>query len=389
MPREISAGERWFRRVVKLLLLGAIVGIVVWTWPVEVIQVRTEAVGRGTVEEIVTSIQAGSVKSRREAHIRGVAAGRVAAVHIDKGDRVEKDQLLVELDGASLEARLRLTLANLMAGRSVLRTAEVRRKVARSSLERNSKLAAKGVLSPGALERFQAEFDLAIEAVASADANLAQLRAARDVSQAVLDETRIRAPFAGLVTRVHVELGEMVAPATPLLDLVDDSTVTVEASIDEADLGRIEAGMPVRVETDAYPDRPFAGKLVYISPVVLADLRQNRSLSVEVGLNGTSNELKVGMSADIEIVVDHRDDVLFVPTAAVMRRGDRQQVYVVSAGRARLRTIRSGLTNWERTEVIEGLREGERIVVSLQAPGLADGVEVALEGAGESGRAAY
>lgn len=376
MPRELSKAERWFRRVVKLALVGVIVTLVVWSWPDDVLEVRTVPVLSGPVEAIVPSIQAGEVKSKRQVVLRSVAAGRIKAIHVERGDRVEAGQLLVEIDGSALRARLRLARANQQAGLSALRTAEVRLETARKAFDRNRKLAARGAMASGALERFEAEFDMAKEAVSTAQANVAQLKAGVDVAQTALAETRIEAPFAGLVAQVQAELGEVVSPANPLLELVDDTRVTVEAPIDEADLGRLKVGMPVRIETDAYPDQPFHGELVYISPVVLKDLRQNRSLNVEVGLNGAADRFKVGMSADVEIVTDRREDVLWVPTAAVLRRGDRRQVYVVSGERAKLRTVRCGLTNWDRTEILEGLREGERIIVSLDAEGLADGTRI-------------
>jgi HlyD family secretion protein len=147
--------------------------------------------------------------------------------------------------------------------------------------------------------------------------------------------------------------------------------------------------MPVRVNCDAYPNEPFMGSLMWISQVVERDLRQNRHLEVEVGLDGVSPRLKVGMSADIEIIVQKREDVLFVPTNTVMRKGEVQQVYVLVAGRARLRTIQTGLSNWERTEVTRGLRRGESVVVSLEQKGLRDGVQVKRAGQGRSQKVAY
>ena len=389
MAREVSSAERWFRRIVKIVLLAVLIAVGISYWPEEIVQVRTEAVAKGSVEQIVPSLQAGEVKPNRQALLRAVTAGRTTALHVKRGDRVEKDQVLLELYGASLQARLRLARANVKSGVSTAATAQVRLKATATALARNKKLAAKGVLSSVVLERFQTEYDIAAGAVATADAQVSQLRAAVDVARVALDETQVKAPFAGLVTQVQVELGEVVAPANPLLELVDDSTILIEAPIDEADLGKLSRGMPVRVETDAYPGRPFKGSLVYISPVVLKDIRQNRSLNVEVGLNGAAEVFRVGMSADIEIVVDRQEEVLFVPTSAILRRGERQQVYVVSGGQARLRTIRTGLANWERTQVLEGVQEGERVVVSLEAIGLGDRVPVTLEGAGQTGRVAY
>jgi len=384
-----SKKKVWFRRGVKIALVVVIALVVYLAWPERTIEVRTVAVSKGTVEEIISSLQAGMVKSKRQVQIRAVVIGRVEAIRVVKGERVKRNQLLLELDNNTLRARLRLSKANLSAGESTQRAAILRRDAAKRALDRTSKLAAKGAVSRQALDRVQAEYDVSQETVSTAGANLSQLTAAVDLSLASLEETRIRAPFDGLITEVHVERGESLVMGAPVLDQVDDSGITVEAAVDEADAGRIKVGMPVRVNCDAYPDEPFMGSLIWISQVVKRDLRQNRHLQVEVGLDGASPKLKVGMSADIEIVVQNLDDVLFVPTNVVMRRGEVQQVYVLSAGRARLRTIQTGLSNWDRTEITKGLSQGEAVVVSLEVKGLKDGVRVRRMGQGRSQEVAY
>jgi HlyD family secretion protein len=389
VPEEDTKKKIWFRRVVKIALV-LVIGVVVYlAWPERVIEVRTMVVTKGTVEDIVSSLQAGVVKSKRQVQIRAVVIGRVEELKIKKGDRVKKDQLLLELENSTLRARLRLSKANLSAGESTLRAAILRRDAAKRALGRTSQLADKGAVSRQALDRVQAEFDVSQETVSTAQANLAQLKAAVDLALASLEETRIRASFDGLITGVHVESGESLVMGAPVVDLVDDSGITVEAAVDEADAGRIKVGMPVRVTCDAFPDEPFFGSLMWVSQVVERDLRQNRHLQVEVGLDGASPKLKVGMSADIEILVQKREDVLFVPTNVVMRRGEVHQVYVLTAGRARLRTIQTGLSNWERTEVTGGLHRGETVVVSLEAKGLKDGVQVHRQGQGRSEKVAY
>ncbi len=389
MVKELSRKELWFRRSIKLVLL-AICIFVIWAWwPKKLLMVRCVPVLKGTVESVVQSIQGGEVKSRHQAILRPSTTGKVEKINVVRGQRVSAGQLLIALDSASLNARIKLAKANLQAGMIAYRTAELRLKTAETSLRRNSRLAAKGVLAAGTLEKFQAEFDLAKEAVAASEAKLSQLRASLELAQTAYSDTRIKAPFDGIVVEVSVEIGETVSPATALCEIVDDSTVIIEAAVDEADAGRLKIGMDVRVETDAYPNKPFHGKLSYISPVVEKDLRQNRSLNVEISLQEGADKFKVGMSADIEVVVSRRDDVLWIPTSSVLRRGEKKQVYVLSGGFAKLRTIRCGLTNWERTEVTEGLHQGELVIVTLDAPGLADGVAVKTQQTGLSKAVAY
>ncbi|HUU00280.1 MAG TPA: efflux RND transporter periplasmic adaptor subunit [Myxococcota bacterium] len=389
MSPALSRRQVWFRRVVQLVLAGVVVVVVMLLLPEHVIVVRTVEISKGDVEEIVSSLQAGEVKAHRRASLRSVTLGRVADIHVERGSSVKEGDLLVELESAALKARVRLARANLVAGGSAVRSTMLRRDAAGRSLARSKKLSAKGVLSAQALDRVQAECDLAKETVTAAEANLAQLKAALDLTVDALDETRISAPFSGRIVSVHIERGESLMVGAPVMDIVDDSGITVVASVDEADAGRLREGMPVRVDCDAYPGRHFIGRLDYIAPVVLKDLRQNRHLEVEVSLPDDTSLLKVGMSADIEIVVKKATDVLNVPTNAVMRKGQVEQVYILQNGCARLRDIKTGMNNWEWTQVVEGLTEGERVIVSLETKGLANGVRVRMSGVSSRQKVAY
>lgn len=386
---ESTARYKWARSLVKLALLLLVVVVVVLAWPEKVVTVRALEVSRGTVEKLVTSLQAGEVKARRQADIRASTIGRVARIVVSKGQRVKKNQLLVELENGTLRARVRLAQANLEVGRSGLRSAELRLQASERTWQRSLRLSRKGALAQQALERVQAERDLAAEALNTARANIDQLQAALAVAAAALEETRIRAPFAGQVTALHVEVGEALVAGAPVLDLVDDSRVSLLAPVDEADAGLLRTGFPVRVICDALGGKNLTGQLVWISPVVTRDVRQNRHLEVEVGFDGRQVPLMPGMSADIEVVVQKREQVLWVPTSAVMRKAGRQQVYLVADGRAHLQTIQAGLSNWERTEVVSGLAEGDRVIVSLEARGLADGVKVSLGAWAPAGRMAW
>ena len=368
--------RRRIKRAVQFICLAVVVAVVAAAWPERRVEVQTVEVTKGTVEKLVTSVQAGEVRAKRQVGIRATTAGRVSRISVSKGDRVEKGKLLVELENRTLRARFDLARANLEVGRSAVRSAELRLVNAERNLARAKKLASKGVVSRQALERAQAERDMAAEALESAKANMAQLEASVKVALAALEETRMRAPFAGLVAQVHVEEGETLVAGTPVLELVDDSGLTVVAPVDEADASTLATGMQARVLNDAYRAKQLVGKLVWISPLATRDIKQNRQLLVEVGFDGTKPDLKPGMSADIEIIVARRQNTLWIPTNALMRRDGRQLVYLVTGGRARLQQVRTGISNWERTEVTEGLEEGQHVIVSLDARGLADGVAV-------------
>jgi HlyD family secretion protein len=203
----------------------------------------------------------------------------------------------------------------------------------------------------------------------------------------------VRAPFDGIVAEVNGEVGEFLTPSPPgiptlpAIDLIDDSCLYVSAPIDEVDAAQLEVGMPGRITLDAYRGKHFTGKVRRIAPYVLALEKQARTVEVEVEFDdpGDARHLLVGYSADIEVVVAGRDDVLRVPTTAI-QPGSR--VLVLGAGGVlEERTVETGLSNWEYTEVRAGLSRGEQVVTSLERAGVKAGARARAEAAaGHAGR---
>ena len=162
--------------------------------------------------------------------------------------------------------------------------------------------------------------------------------------------------------------------------LIDPEHLYVRAELDEVDLGPLRVGMVVRVTLDPYKDRRPAGKIVRIAPFVSEAQEQNRTLEVEVelgaGIEGL--ELKPGTSADVEVILRERDGVLRIPSQALLE-GNR--VLVAGAdGRARAVALKIGLKNWEFAEVLEGLTEGDSVIVSLENEAVKDGALVRIGG---------
>jgi HlyD family secretion protein len=193
---------------------------------------------------------------------------------------------------------------------------------------------------------------------------------------------------------VNGEVGEFLTPSPPgiptlpAIDLIDDSCLYVSAPIDEVDAAQLKVGMSGRVTLDAYRGRNFPGKVRRIAPYVLALEKQARTVEVEVefDLPGETRHLLVGYSADIEIVVAAHDGVLRIPTTALMP-GNR--VMVLSAeGVLEERRVEPGLSNWEFTEIKSGLKQGERVVASLERAGVKAGVRAMEEVKAESKSAA-
>ena len=165
----------------------------------------------------------------------------------------------------------------------------------------------------------------------------------------------------------------------PAIDLIDDSCLYVSAPIDEVDAARLKIGMSGRITLDAYRGRSFAGKLRRIAPYVLALEKQARTVEVEVEFDVPleTRHLLVGYSADIEVIVEARDNVLRVPTSALMP-GNRV-LLLGEDGRLAERAVEVGLANWEFSEVKSGLPRGARVVTSLERAGVKAGAHAAEE----------
>jgi HlyD family secretion protein len=210
------------------------------------------------------------------------------------------------------------------------------------------------------------------------------------VAQAELERTRLKAPFDGVVAEVSGELNEYVTPSPPgiptppAVDLIDDSCFYISAPIDEVDAPRVRLGAEARVTLDAYGERAFPGRVRRIAPYVLDVEKQSRTVEVEVEILDPPPDapLLAGYSADVEVIVERREDVLRVPTAAVRAEGG-VLVLDPSTGLLAERAIEKGLSNWDQTEVRSGLEQGERVVLSLDRDRVEDGAPATAEADGK------
>jgi HlyD family secretion protein len=199
-------------------------------------------------------------------------------------------------------------------------------------------------------------------------------------ARASLERTRLLAPFDGVIAEINGELSEYVTPSPvgiptpPAVDIIDNSCFYVTAPIDEVDAGGIRVGMAARITMDAFSDKKFQGEVRRIADFVVDLEKQARTVDVEVVfINSEDIEyLLAGYSADIEVILDKRDDVVRVPTEAVM---ENREVYVFLPEQkiVEKRKIRVGLSNWDQTEILDGLSSDELVVVNVDNPGLKDG----------------
>lgn len=379
----MTLARRLLPYVIGLALLAAAGW---WFTRPQPIAVAVHEVGRGKVEASIANTRAGELEACQRTKMSTIVGGRIDDLLVKEGDRVVAGQVLMRLWNQDLEARLAVNRAQLAtARRRVEEACTVAANAAREA-ERQAALVKRGFVSASVEAQARTEAAARRAGCETARAEITTAAAQIDATATDRQRTVLVAPFAGTVAKITGELGEYATPSPPgvptppAIDLIDDSCLYVKAPMDEIDTPKIRPGLPVRISFEALPGKVFAGKVKRIAPYITAVEKQARTVEVDVEFDhpDEARGLLVGYSADVEIVLDSRDDTLRIPTAAI-REGKR--VLVVGADDILVeRTLQTGLANWEQTEVLEGLSAGERIVTSLEREGVKAGAHVVADG---------
>ena len=366
------------RTLVILAIAAIVAGLIYFQTtrknPVEVVLVNVE---RGEVIASVSNTRAGTVNTCNRARISPMYSGQINTLNVRPGDKVKQGQVLLTLWNQDVEAQLRLSIEEKKV--AIARADEMcaASRVASSEADRIGVLVEQKMISD---ER--ADF-----IVGEARAKVAGCRAMRylidvstakiEIAEAHLEQTKLRAPFDGTVAEVNGEVGEIVTASPvgvatlPAVDLIDDSCTYVKAPIDEVDAPDIRAGMPARISLDAFSDKTFPGTVKRVAPYVLDLEKQARTVEIEVEFDQPSEELLPGYSADVEVILDTRQDVLQIPTQA-LKRGSTVMT-IDSTGILVEQPVETGLSNWQVTEITGGLSEGQSIVLSIDRQGVEAG----------------
>ncbi|MBI5552409.1 MAG: efflux RND transporter periplasmic adaptor subunit [Desulfobacterales bacterium] len=360
----------------------AVVALVLLVWRgtrPDPVGVTLQTVTRGTVERTVANTRAGTVKACRRAKLSPSIGGQIAALPIKKGDQVKAGQLLLELWNVDLKAQALLAEREVEAAKSRAHAACLKAEVAQRSAQRLVQLRQKDVVTEDRTENAVAEATALGAECQARRTEIGVIEAKVAVSRANIARTQLLAPFDGVIAEITGELFEFVTPSPigiptpPAVDIIDNACFYVAAPIDEVDAAGIRVDMPARITMDAFRDYHFQGRVRRIADYVLDLEKQARTVEVEVAFENITDKdaLLAGYSADIEVILDTRAGVVRVPTEAIT---EGRTVYVLEDGRLTARTVKAGLSNWQWTEVIEGLAAEEQVVLNVDAPGLRDGV---------------
>jgi HlyD family secretion protein len=377
------------RRTLTILGILVLVAALGYWWtrpkPVDVVLYRVD---QGSVESTVANTRAGTVEACRRAELSLAVGGQIDSLPVSEGDSVEAGQVLLELWNDDLEAQLALAERNAQAAEARAEEACVLAEVAERDAQRLARLRKQGLSSEEQADNAagKAQAQRAVCRASRASVQVAEAQIA--VARANLARTILRAPFAGTIAKINGELFEFVTPSPigvatpPAVDLIDDCCLYVTAPIDEVDAPAIRSGMEARISLDAFSGQRFPAQVRRVAPYVVDREKQARTVDVEVDFQATAalESLMPGYSADVEILLERRENVVRVPTEAVLE-GPRVLVFEAAAGLVQARDVETGISNWRWTEVTGGLEAGEQIITSVDREGVVDGASVRAEGA--------
>ena len=352
---------------------------------------------RGDIARSV--VATGKIEPRSKVEVKSKASGIVKQVFVEYGEWVKRGQILVELDKEELRARVREIRAMLLAAEAAQEAAQAtfeRNRVEaegpdlpflKSSLERARRLHDDGLVSRSVLEEADKVYQMALNKqmmalrsvsvaraeIARAKAQVAQATAALDRAREDLKNSTIVSPMNGLVLSRDVEVGDAVSSilvlgsqATLLMTLGDVSDVYVLGKVDEADIGKVYIGQPARIVVESFRDKKFNGKVTRISPLGV-EKDNVTTFEVRVSIANPTGELKANMTANAEIILEEKHDVLLVRQAAVVYDKDRNTFLEVpdpaaETGRRKVK-VRIGISNGIQAELIAGLKQGDQVIL--------------------------
>jgi HlyD family secretion protein len=384
--------------ILALVLIGGGYGVYAALRPNHIIDPsKIASAERGDLARVV--VATGKIEPLSKVEVKSKASGIVKKLYVDYGDRVKQGDVLADLDKVQLEASLHAAEANYQAAQAARDSANAqleRNKVdaegpdvpfLKLNMERAQQMYKDGVMSKSLVEDAEKNYQLALNKqvsaqrnlavsraeIAKAEAQVAQAKATLDNSQEDLRNSTIVSPIDGLVLSRDVNVGDAVSSilvlgsqATLIMTLGDISEVYVQGKVDEADIGKVYLNQPARIVVESFKDKKFDGKVTRISPY--GKEKDNvTTFEVRVSISNPGGELKANMSANAEIILEEKKNVLMVPEASLIYDKDRNASVELpdphaENGRKKI-PVKLGISNGVKTEIVSGLTEKQQVVL--------------------------
>ncbi|GAB2509614.1 efflux RND transporter periplasmic adaptor subunit [Pseudoxanthomonas sangjuensis] len=386
-PAPPSRRGRWIALAAVALLLLAALGWFAFARakPLEVRTATVAAIGNGDAASVLDAT--GYVVARRMATVSAKITGKVREVLIEEGQRVEEGQVLATLDPIDADAQRRLSASQLLAARSEVARVQAQLKQAEADASRLRELAGQQLVSRSQYEQALAQRDTLRAQLQAAQRNTRVASDALAISDLGVDNTVVRAPFAGVVVAKAAQPGEIVSPLsagggftrTGIGTIVDMDSLEVEVDVGEAFIGRVQPKMPVEATLNAYPDWKIPAEVIAIIPT--AD-RGKATVKVRIALKQKDPRIVPDMGVNVSFLEAEKPQAaqapqgVRAPAAAIVERDGEDVAFVVDdEGRARRRKVRTGMALGNDRQVRDGLTAGDTVVLDPPAE-LEDGARV-------------
>ncbi|WEX76233.1 efflux RND transporter periplasmic adaptor subunit [Sinorhizobium numidicum] len=370
-PRKRRRSRLWVAAPVILAVLGG--GYYAWSQygSQPAATMITEVVTRADIESSVTAV--GTLHAIKSVDAGAQVSGQLKSLHVQIGEKVEQNQLVAEIDPATIENRIEIDQAELANLEAQLVSKKAQLVLKQANIERQRNLVASNSVSQSTLEQAVADHVAASADVHAIEAQIRKQQAALAGDKVDLGYTKIYAPMAGTIVANPAKEGQTLnanQTAPTIVTIADLSTMTVKAQVSEADVGKLKIGMDAYFSLLGQPGRRFTGKLRQIEP--MPDTANNVVLYYALfDVPNPTGELMMSMSAQVFFVQAAAKNVLVVPSAAIKTSGERapgtpaktEVTVVTPSGATETREVEVGIRNRVSAEIVNGLEEGERVVV--------------------------
>ncbi len=387
IPGE-SELRTWFWRIVKLAVVLAVVGGVVYRVKLAPVPVAAEKITAG---ELVAEVMGtGTFEARTKATISSKIAGRIHEIRADQGDSVQAGQVLVVLDDRELRREVAVAQAQVDAAEAAIARQQADKERAQAvhalavkNFERVKQLVAQTAASREDLDKATEELAVAAAELARADAAIMEARKTKvaaeralEYQQARLEEAQIKAPFDGLVIKRTRDPGDVVMPGSSVLSVIALDELWIEAWVDETEMERLQVGQAARVVFRSEPDRSYSGKVARLGKETD---RETREFLVDVDVLQLPANWAIGQRAEVYIEVARKENAVRIPAKMLLRLDGVIGTFVAQAGRAVWRPLQLGIRNRDFVEVTSGLKAGDTVVAPRRgSTRLTDGRRIAL-----------
>lgn len=406
--------KRWIVFIGIVVILAA--SFYSWKKRPKLIEIKTEKVKSGSVEDKISA--SGTLKSYNELRVSAKSGGRISTLRIKEGDVVYRGQLLVRLDADELHAQLQQAKAGLAQsvarleqlkagsreqeikqGEAALSSAKANLEEAEKNYDRVYSLFQQNYATQQQLDAALSQKKMLESQVQQTqeNANLIKNRTTKydiRVAQASVEQSRaqvrlvlaqlrnmsVYALSSGRVTQVLVKDGEVIPPGAPVAVLADMSALYVETNVDEADIGKVHSGKDATVKLEAYEDKSYTGTVDSIAMQSLDIKERGITFLVKIKMPRADVPLRLGMTAEVEILLRRVDGALLVPLEAVIENGEKSAVFVLNGDKIKRVEIDTGISDDEYVQVLSGVNEGDEVVLSPLEK-LLDGMQVKIPNA--------